>query len=136
MILFAQGQLPARFALPAGWGDIAIGITAPLVALALTRRLLGAIPLAFSWNVLGLLDLVVAFGMGTGHLAPLLVPELGDRVPPAAAMGIFPLILVPTFAVPVSVLLHLVALGRLRSRVRAVSGSVPKAAHLGVRARP
>jgi hypothetical protein len=128
VILFAQGQLPAHFALPAGWGDIAIGITAPLVALALSRRVPGAAPLAFSWNVLGLLDLVVAVGMGTGFLAPLLLPDLGHRVPPAPAMGIFPLILVPTFAVPVSVLLHLLALGRFRSRVRIESGLVPKAA--------
>jgi hypothetical protein len=126
LILFAQGQLPAHFAVPAGWGDIAIGITAPLVAMALLRNIPGSIPLAFSWNVLGLLDLVVAVGMGTGFLAPLLVPELGPRVPPAAGMGIFPLILVPTFAVPVSVLLHLLALGRLRHRVRLGSGLVPK----------
>jgi hypothetical protein len=86
----------------------------------------GAIPLAFSWNVLGLLDPVVAVGMGTGFLVPLFVPELGDRVPPAAAMGTFPLILVPTFTVPMSVLLHLLALGRLRPRVRVGSGPVPQ----------
>jgi len=71
-----------------------------------------------SWNVVGLVDLVVAVGMGTGFLAPFFVPELGSRVPPAAAMGVFPPILVPTFAVPVLVLLHLLALARLRHRVR------------------
>jgi hypothetical protein len=129
VVLLAQGQLPAHFALPAGWGDIAIGITAPLVALALSHGLPGAVPLAISWNVLGLLDLVVAVGMGSGLIAPLLLPELGHRLPPAPAMGIFPLILVPTFAVPVSVLLHLLALGRLRRRVRIESGLVPKAAN-------
>ncbi len=129
LILLAQGQLPAHFALPAGWGDIAVGITAPLLALALVRRVPGAVPLSFSWNVLGLLDLVVAAGMGTGFLAPFLVPELGPRVPPAAAMGVFPLILVATFAVPMSVLLHLLALGRLRREVRLGSGPVPKPAN-------
>ncbi len=125
LILFAQGQLPAHFALPAGWGDIAIGITAPLVALALIRKLPSAVAIAFLWNVFGLLDLVVAVGMGTGFLA-VVVPELGHRVPPAAGMGIFPLILVPTFAVPVSVLLHLLALARLHHRVRIGSGLLPK----------
>lgn len=129
LILLAQGQLPAHFALPAGWGDFAVGITAPLLALALVRRVSGAVPLAFSWNVLGLLDLVVAVGMGTGFLAPFLVPELGPRVAPAAGMGVFPLILVPTFAVPVSVLLHLLALGRLRRQVRLGPGLVPKPAN-------
>lgn len=113
IILLAQGQLPAYFARPAGWGDIFIGVTAPLVALALARRASGARPLAFAWNVLGLLDLVVAVGMGTGALAPYLMPELGTRVPSAGAMGVFPLILVPTFVVPLSIILHVVALARL-----------------------
>jgi hypothetical protein len=125
LILFAQGQLPAHFALPAGSGDMAVGITAPLLALALVRRRPSAVALAFLWNVFGLLDLVVAVGMGTGFLAPLLVPGLGHRVTPAAGMGIFPLILVPTFAVPVSVLLHLLALRRLRPEVRIGAGLLP-----------
>ena len=107
VILLAQGQLPAHFAFPAGWGDIAIGLAAPFVALALARGVRGAVPLAVGWNALGLLDLVVAVGMGTGFLAPYLAPELGGRVPPAAAMGVLPMILVPAFAVPISVLLHL-----------------------------
>ena len=113
VILYAQGKLPAHFALPAGWGDITVGLTAPLVALALARGARGARTLAVSWNLLGLLDLAVAVGMGTGILAPLLAPDLVPRVPPAPAMGVFPMILVPAFAVPVSVLLHLLALGRL-----------------------
>ncbi|MGH7518116.1 MAG: hypothetical protein ACREOC_11710 [Gemmatimonadales bacterium] len=127
LILLAQGRIPAHFALPAGWGDVAIGLAAPVIALALARRVRGARPLAIAWNALGLLDLVVAVGMGTGFLAPLLVPELG-RVPPAAAMGAFPMILVPTFAVPVSALLHLLALARLLREVRLGSGLVPKVA--------
>jgi hypothetical protein len=118
VILLAQGQLPAHFALPAGWGDIAVGLSAPLVGLALARGVRGGPALAVGWNVLALLDLVVAVGMGSGYLAPLLAPDLGARVAPAAAMGIFPLILVPTFAVPMSVLLHLIALGRLWSVIK------------------
>ena len=68
-------------------------------------------------TLLGLLDLFVAVGMGTGML-PLLT---GARLPAAAAMGVYPLILVPTFAVPVAVLLHLVALRRLRHTRRPVA---------------
>jgi hypothetical protein len=114
VILLAQGQLPAHFALPAGWGDVLVGLSAPLVALALARKARAGRALAAAWNGFGLVDLLVAVGMGTGYLAPLLAPDLGPRVAPAAAMGVFPLILVPTFAVPVSVLLHLIALTRLR----------------------
>ena len=128
IILLAQGQLPAHFAAPAGWGDIFVGLTAPLVALALIRRTAGARALALAWNVFGLLDLVVAVGMGTGVLAPYLVPELGSRVPSAAAMGVFPLILVPTFAVPLSVILHVIALARLRHGARADARLVARAA--------
>jgi len=127
LILLALGQVPAHFALPAGWGDVAIGLLAPLVALAVARGVRGGRTLAVTWNVVGLVDLVVAVGMGTGFLVPFLAPDLG-REAPAAAMGVFPMILVPTFAVPVSVLLHLLALGRLRGEVWLGSGLVPKAA--------
>ena len=56
----------------------------PLLALALVRRVPGAVPLAFTWNVLGLFDLVAAVGMGTGFLTPFLVPELAPGCRPAA----------------------------------------------------
>ena len=128
LIVLALGQLPAHFAEPAGWGDIAVGVSAPLIGIALARGLDGARGLAIGWNVLGLLDLVMAVGMGTGFLAPLLMPELGPRVPPAAAMGAFPLIVVPAFTVPVSVLLHLVALRRLVREVPVRPGLMPRAA--------
>ena len=127
LILLAQEQLPSHFALPAGWGDIAIGLAAPLVALALLRGVRGARGLGAAWNVLGLLDLVVAVGMGTGYLAPLLTDAAG-RLPSAAAMGVFPMILVPTFAVPVSVLLHLLALAQLRREIGFGSALMPKLA--------
>ena len=129
VFLLGRGQLPAHFAVPAGWGDVAIGLAAPLVAFALARRVPGAAALALSWNVIGLLDLVVAVGMGTGFLAPYLAPELGARVPPAPAMGVFPLVLVPLFAVPVSVLLHVLSLARLAADRRPVAR--PMAGHAG-----
>jgi len=111
LILLAQGQLPAHFAGPAGWGDVAIGLPAPFVALAVARGNSGSRAVAVGWNVLGLLDLFVAVGTGTGLLLTLF--GSGAPVPPAAAMGIFPMILVPTFAVPLSIMLHVIALGRL-----------------------
>lgn len=110
LILLAQGQIPAHFALPAGWGDVMIGVTAPLVALALARGVQGGRTLAIAWSVLGLLDLVVAVGMGTGLLATFVAPSLDPRVPPTGAMGVFPMMMVPAFAVPLSVLLHLLLL--------------------------
>jgi hypothetical protein len=127
LVLMALGQLPAHFALPAGWGDVAVGLAAPLVAFALARRVAGSRALAAGWNVVGLLDLMVATGMGTGYLAPVLAPHLGAHVPPAAAMGVFPMVLVPTFAVPVSVMLHLLGLVRLAGESRIGVQPVPRA---------
>ncbi|HEU4363899.1 MAG TPA: hypothetical protein VFT13_00385, partial [Candidatus Krumholzibacteria bacterium] len=124
VLLYTEGQLPAHFALPAGWGDVAIGVTAPLVAFALARGVRGATTMAVSWNVLGLLDLAVAVGMGTGLLAPLLPLDLGPRVPPAAAMGVLPMILVPGFAVPLAVLMHLLALRGLLRWTRLSPGTL------------
>jgi hypothetical protein len=121
VVLLGLGLLPAHFARPAGWGDVAVGLTAPLVALALLRGASGSRTLAAAWNLFGLLDLVVAVGMGSGLLVPLLVPGHGTATP-AAALQQFPLVLIPAFAVPVSVLLHLLALNGLWHRARVSSG--------------
>lgn len=133
LVLLVRGVVPAHFALPAGWGDVAVGLAAPLVALALARGIRGAAALGLAWNAFGLLDLVVAVGMGTGLLVPLLAPELG-RVAPSGTMGVFPMILVPAFTVPVSVLLHLLALARLAGAARGRVGREPSAGRPGTQA--
>jgi hypothetical protein len=112
--LLAQGQLPAHFALPAGWGDTVIGATAIPIAYALARGVPASRPLAIAWNVLGLVDLFTAVGAGTGILL---------HVPPAAALGLFPTILVPTLGVPVAVILHVICLSRLPAGLPQVSAS-------------
>ena len=59
--LYVYGILPGEFALPAGLGDIAIGVTAPWIVIALIRRPgFASSPLFVTWNVLGILDLIVA----------------------------------------------------------------------------
>jgi hypothetical protein len=125
VFLLGLGQLPPHFALPAGWGDVVVGITAPVVALALLRGAPGSRLLALSWNLFGLLDLVVAVGMGSGLLVPLLAP--GQPPAPAAAMQQFPLVVIPAFAVPVSILLHILALSGLRRRMQLRSGIIAPA---------
>lgn len=127
--LLALGALPARFALPAGWGDVAVGLAAPLVALALVRRASGARALALGWNVFGLLDLVAAVGLGTGYLLHALHP--GVAIEPAAAMTVFPLVLIPTFGVPLGAILHLYT---FRALARGRSADTPAAATLTPRA--
>jgi hypothetical protein len=117
--LYAIGSLPRHFALPAGWGDLAVGLMAPLVALAVRRSIVsrssgsssGARQLALGWNLFGFADLLAAVGLGTGYLLLLLRPEAGAP-PPAAAMTFFPLVLIPTFAVPLGFILHVYSIRR------------------------
>ena len=60
LILSATGTLPRLFALPAGVGDIFVGLSAPVVGLAYARAPQKAAGLVAAWNVLGLLDLADA----------------------------------------------------------------------------
>jgi hypothetical protein len=90
LIMMFMGQLPALFALPAGLGDIAVGLAAPWVARALARG--AGQRRAVRFNVLGIVDLVVA--LGTGVLS-----NLVTVVPSGAALGMLPLALIPTTAV-------------------------------------
>jgi len=104
--LYSQGILPGLFALPAGLGDMAIGATAPLVALKLatSRRRQGFI----WWQVLGILDLVVAVSLGA--VAGLINPNpVGTSV-----MTVLPLSLIPGFAVPLFVILHIINIAQAR----------------------
>ena len=55
LALSAHGILPGQFAWPAGLGDIAIGVTAPWVALALIRSAgFAKSQLFVVWNLLGI----------------------------------------------------------------------------------
>ena len=118
LALYAHGVLPGMFAWPAGLGDIAIGIGAPWVALAIVRRPDYAASRAFVvWNLLGILDLVVA--VGTGALSSMFPAGIAGEVT-TAPMAQLPLVLIPGFFVPVFLMLHFTAL--LQARQSAGSG--------------
>jgi hypothetical protein len=108
------GKLPAAFAVPAGLGDIAIAVAAPFVALSLRRGAFG--PGALWFNILGLLDVIVAivigFAAGPGP-TPLLAVT-----PPTEAMTRLPLVLLPTTLVPLVAVLHLVSLATPHNTAR------------------
>lgn len=116
VVLLGRGVLPAQFALPAGWGDFTVGVTAPFVAWALSARKPWALRLAVAFNAFGILNLVVAVTMGA------LSTDSAVRVfmngPSATAMAQLPLSLIPTFGVPLFVLFHIVSLLGLRARAR------------------
>jgi hypothetical protein len=116
LVLMVAGQLPALFALPAGIGDLLVGATALGVA---GRVAAGKREAAIAWNLLGILDLVVAVGLGL-TAAPG-IAQVFFANPTTAAVTFAPVVIVPAFLVPVSLWLHAASLWTLRaSEVAAV----------------
>ncbi len=112
LALYTYGVLPGAFAWPAGLGDIAIGVTAPWVMLALIRRPGFARNGVFVvWNLLGILDLIVA--ITTGALSSALASGAAGAVT-TGPMARLPLVLIPAYLVPLFVMLHLAALFQAR----------------------
>jgi hypothetical protein len=110
--LYAHNVLPAVFALPAGLGDMAIGVTAPWMMLALIRQPgFAASGTYIRWNVLGILDLVIAVSIGT--VSTLLATGAPGEIS-TAPMATLPLLLIPAFLVPLFLMLHTAALMQSR----------------------
>ena len=108
LALYVHGVLPGFFAWPAGLGDIAIGVTAPWIILALIRQPGFAAGKPFMvWNLLGILDLIVA--LGTGVLGSgLAVGIVGETT--TGPMAQLPLVLIPAYFVLIFIMLHAAAL--------------------------
>ena len=112
LALHAFDLLPGLFAWPAGVGDAAVGLAAPGVLMAMLRG-------APTWrrqvawlNVAGLLDFVGA--LGTGVLTSRSSFGWFADAAPGASLGALPLSLVPTFAVPLWTIFHVISLLQLR----------------------
>ncbi len=112
LALNAFGLLPALFAWLAGLGDLGMGLAAPFVLLAMLRD-------APNWqrhvvwlNIAGLVDFAGAVGTGvlTSNSS---LGLLADGLP-HADLGELPLSLVPTFAVPLWIIFHMISLLQLR----------------------
>lgn len=116
VFLYAYHVLPGLFALPAGLGDMAVGFAAPWMILGLARHPEFASSGAFvRWNWLGILDLVVALGLG-GAMA-VAAPATISTAP----MATLPLLIVPAFLVPIFLMLHASALMQSRRMIRSRS---------------
>lgn len=109
LVLMARWQMPALWALPAGIGDIIVGITAPWVAKGLDEP--GGSRRAIIFNLFGIADLIVAIGLGIttnpGRL------QVFHTTPSSELVTGFPLALVPAFLVPLAFMLHVVSLWQL-----------------------
>lgn len=101
LALTSTEVLPRSFAIPAGYGDIVIGVVAPFVARALFEGWRSAGTLAIIWNLLGMLDGVSAIRAAITSL------------PQSRALSAFPLVLLFALVVPILVLFHVYSVGRL-----------------------
>jgi hypothetical protein len=93
LVRYFAGQLPGRFALPAGIGDVATGLLAPFVAYAWYSGKPYARRAAIAWNLFGMADLANAV-------------VLGALTGGGAGGLIFPIVLIPAYGVPRAFLIH------------------------------
>lgn len=134
LVAAATGTVPVYFAHPAGWGDIITGLGAILVARRWAIGAASARRAAWVWNGFGLLDLLVAVGIGSSLLASLAAGTFGGSpywmaraatgfqpLAPAIFPFEFPLALIPAFVVPLGAVLHLLSLRKLWDQRRSVT---------------
>ena len=116
LVGWARGVIPGLFALPAGIGDVTTGLLALPVAYSLASRNGDAARAGIAWNVFGLVDFTVAVGIGLAT-----APGPFQRIVPSipnTGVGLYPTVLIPAFAVPSSILLHVLSLRQLRRATR------------------
>jgi hypothetical protein len=97
--------LHPAFGIPAGVGDILVGITAIPFAYFISKGYTWSKYAVIVWSVLGIADLVMAVSLGT----------IIASITGTSTMNTFPWILVPTVGVPLALILHLMTLYRLRN---------------------
>jgi hypothetical protein len=106
LVRYFQGELPGVFAIPAGVGDVLTGLFAPLVAYWWVAGKPYARTAAIGWNLFGMADLVNAVVLGA------LTGGGGGGI-------VFPIVLIPIYAVPRAFLVHSYSLiGLLRKMSR------------------
>lgn len=120
VIAWMGDKLPAGFALLAGLGDMTVGLTAPFVAAAVANRRPYRVALLAAWNVFGVIDLVVAVVSGVTHSSSSFGILAGSVTTDALAR--YPFSVIPTFFVPLALLLHLLTF-------RAMVRPAPMTAH-------
>jgi hypothetical protein len=118
LLLYATNLLPGVFALPAGAGDMATGLMGLVIGINAARGRQLRPRTVLMWNLFGIADLIVALTMGFLTSPSPLQSFAFDH--PNQLISVLPLVLIPTFLVPLAILLHiisLVQLGRATARV-------------------
>lgn len=118
IVLASRHQLPDTFALPAGWGDISVAVTALALGVYGIDTARGRM-WTWLWNFAGLVDILLVVFQAARH-------AMADP-PSMAALFRFPMCLVPLFLVPLIIASHVLIFWRLRlerHRIASHSGAV------------
>lgn len=102
--------LPAQFALPAGYGDVIVGLLAMWLVYTLNTKKTSASTLIVLWTILGLLDLLIALTTGVTF-----IPAFARQVVASGGSVLYLnyVLLIPTYGVPLAVLFHIYTLFKL-----------------------
>ena len=101
----AVHRLAAPFAPVAGCGDIFVGAMAVPIAWLAYRQITNARAIVWTWNLLGIADLIAAVGLGvTSSPGP---ARLIFAEPSSAIMTTLPWLLIPGFLVPLLFAVHI-----------------------------
>jgi hypothetical protein len=119
LMLYAAHLLPGVFALPAGLGDIAVGLLAATIGIGATGGRQLNPRSVLRWNLLGIADLIIA--LTTAFLTAPSAFQMYAFDRPNELISMYPLVLIPTFLVPLAILLHIISLIQL-GRATALAG--------------
>lgn len=113
LALLDMRLLPPEFALPAGIGDMTVGVLALGVMYAIVQQKAYARQVTIVWNLFGLLDFIVALMTGLLYIGPFAagLAESGASLHYLSYVFLIPSIVVPLFSV-----MHLYSLYQIFSR--------------------
>lgn len=111
LVLHGLGLLPGEFALPAGFGDVLTALLALPVAALYAAGFKHRNQLVVLWNIFGIVDLVIA--VTTGFLTSPSPLQMLAFDQPNNLVGMFPLVMIPIYGVPLSVVFHIASLTKL-----------------------
>jgi hypothetical protein len=102
--------LPPEFARPAGYGDVIVGVLALVVVYLLATGNPNARRAAIGWNLLGILDFVIALITGVTYIPPF-VRQLA--VTGVSTMYVNYVLIIPAYGVPIMSVFHVYSLRQL-----------------------
>lgn len=110
LLLHRRGELPGKFALTAGWGDIIVATGA--VLLLLVPSALNSTRVVMAWNTIGLIDILVVITTAAGL-------AFANRES-MSALTRLPLSFLPTMIVPLIISSHVAMLVRLLRKPQSI----------------